>query len=137
MNQPATYLSGFLGEIEQAAGLPATLKIAEAVGGTKVYFPSKPKRDHWLVKLVGIDKARAICEKVTPAKSGIEIMVPWGPCGSRRVAWSRINDMLDRGLNKPAVVRATGLDPRTIQRHKNGQSGNYKPDPYQKDLFKE
>ena len=53
MNLPGGPLPGVLAEIAAVAGEDAALAVAAAHGGTQVYIPPAPARDHWLARLVG------------------------------------------------------------------------------------
>ena len=35
-------------------GLPATLRLVEARGGTRIYVPDEASNDHWLARLIGL-----------------------------------------------------------------------------------
>lgn len=50
-----------LREIAQVIGEEATLILAGEIGGVSFYVPEKPKKDHWLVELVGIDVMGKLC----------------------------------------------------------------------------
>ena len=126
---------GVLREIAEAAGQVAAVKVADAVGGRRAYFPAEPKEGHWLVDLVGMERARAICAQLAPGDRGVELEVPLGPVGDRFKKHRRLRALIDRGLSKPEIVRLTGLHPKTIQRHKNGHCGSPKTDPDQGELF--
>ncbi len=129
------YLPGVLAEIAEVAGLDAALKVAEAKGGHLAYFPRVPKPDHWLVDLVGTERAVLICERVAPGDGGVQESVPLGPTGSRAKMWRRMHEMIDEGRPKPEIVRTLGVHRATVQRHKNGHSGQPKSDPDQGELF--
>jgi hypothetical protein len=43
-----------LAELAQVIGLPATLRLVEARGGTRIYVPEQATPDHWLVPLIGL-----------------------------------------------------------------------------------
>lgn len=112
-------LPGILAEIADAAGTEAALLVAQAVGGRRAYFPGEPGPDHWLSRLIGQERARAVCAQLTPGDRGIELEVPLGPCGSRARRWRRIHEMLEDGASKPAIAAATGVHHKTVQRHKS------------------
>jgi len=42
-----------LAALAQVIGLPATLRLVEARGGTRVYVPEQAPPDHWLARLIG------------------------------------------------------------------------------------
>ena len=41
-------------------GLPATLKLVERYGGTRLYIPANPHAEHPLAQLIGLDKLQAL-----------------------------------------------------------------------------
>lgn len=43
-----------LAELASIIGLPATLRLVEARGGTRVYVPERATADHWLASLIGL-----------------------------------------------------------------------------------
>jgi hypothetical protein len=58
----ARYLPPILQEIAALIGLPATLQIIAAYGGTRLYVPKRFDPDHPLVKLVGHAAAAKMVE---------------------------------------------------------------------------
>lgn len=113
----ASELPGLLAEIAAAAGVEAAVAVAEKVGGTRAYFPGRPDPDHWLSTTVGHDKAAAICAAIAPG-IGVELYVPMGPAGARARLWRVMHGMIAAGANTPEIVRATGLSPVTVRRHR-------------------
>lgn len=53
----ARYLPPIVQEIADLIGLPATLKLVEAYGGTRLYVPKRFDPDHPIVKLIGHELA--------------------------------------------------------------------------------
>lgn len=49
----ATDLPPRLRALADVIGLPATLRLVEARGGTRIYVPEEASADHWLAQLVG------------------------------------------------------------------------------------
>lgn len=129
------HLPAILAEIAEAAGFDAAMLIAAAKGGTRAYFPAFPEPDHWLTKLVGDDRARAIGTALAPGRSGIELEVPMGPSLSQAKRWRMIIDMSAEGQSKPAIARAAGVHHKTVQRILNGKRRTVEPTLAQKDLF--
>jgi hypothetical protein len=41
-------------------GLPATLRLVEARGGTRIYVPDIANHDHWLARLLGLPALQAL-----------------------------------------------------------------------------
>jgi len=44
-----------LAQLAELIGLPATLRLVEARGGTSIYVPDVATTDHWLARLLGIE----------------------------------------------------------------------------------
>ncbi len=67
MNAPASiearYLPPILQEIAELIGLPATLKLVKAYGGTRLYVPKRFDPDHPIVKLIGHELAARLFER--------------------------------------------------------------------------
>lgn len=114
------------------AGLEAAIKIAEAKGGARAYFPAVPGAEHWLSQLVGKDKAGAIGKALAP---GQWHEVPMGPSASQAKRWRMIIEMSDEGHSKPAIARAAGVHHKTVQRIVNGKRRTVDRVLAQKDLF--
>ncbi len=57
---PPTFKSAILREIAEIIGADSTLKLAKAVGGTRVYIPATVHAGHWLTQTIGIDAAQKL-----------------------------------------------------------------------------
>ncbi len=112
-------LPGVLAEIAAATTRMTALKVAAAVGGTRVYIPTRPTEDHWLAMLVGHERATAIGAALAPAQGGLDILVPMGPLAQRLSRWRRIKEMIDSNMSKREIARAVGCHERTVQYHRN------------------
>lgn len=125
-------LPGILAEIAQAAGPVSALRVAEAKGGTRAYFPTPERLDdgHWLAMAVGMEAA----EKIARQLGGMHHDIPCGPAGSRARQWQAIERGLADGLSANQVARNVGVDRTTVFRHKAGKVGNGQ-DPDQHSLF--
>ena len=125
----STRLPGALAEIAAVAGEDAALAIAAARGGTQVYIPPDPGRDHWLARLVGHKAATAIADRLTCGVGGIRVELPLGPKGHA----ARVRAKVDRMLNQdpPASERdialATGYTIRGI-RYRRAMIGRQRDD---------
>lgn len=114
-----TSLRGILGEIEEIAGLPAAIKVAEARGGARARIPARLKDDHWLVVAVGRETAELIAHHFTSGQRTVELDIPLGPAGTVAKAKRNINMLLGRGgISSDAIARATGMSRRTVLRKK-------------------
>ncbi len=129
-----TDLTGVLAEIAEVAGETAALQIAHAKGGLeRVYIPT-PERlaaGHWLVDLVGADKARAIAQRL----GGGHIEIPMGETARRARKWAVMRQALDAGKSGAEAARMAGVHQRTVRRHRNGHSGAGADDEDQGRLF--
>ncbi len=126
-------LTGILGDIADVAGVGAALTIADIKGGTMAYIPlpDNLKMEHWLVKAVGINKAKEIAKIL----GGGAVEVPLGPFGGyRKKVWQSIRKGLEEGFSAAKVAKLTGVHQRTVYRHKSGDSGSDFDDA-QRDLF--
>jgi hypothetical protein len=109
---------GILADIADAAGPMAAYRVAEAKGGSQAYFPYETTLtdDHWLVRTCGWEAARRIARRVGAGKA----LIPLGPLTGNRASVRRaIRDGLDQGLSGMQVARLTGVDHRTVRRHRN------------------
>jgi len=113
-------LPGILGEIEEIAGLEVALKIAEAKGGTRAYFPTKVGPDHWLANLIGQEWAQLLCSELVAASAGVAVEVPLGDVGEREKGRRELHRLLDAGWAASDIARHLKIDRRTVRRHKNG-----------------
>jgi hypothetical protein len=112
-------LPGVLSEMAHATSVASALKVAQAVGGTRVYIPARVQEDHWLCHIVGHADAKAICAAIAPAQSGLDILVPMGPT-SHIMRWRKTQALIDKGLPKREIARAVGIHERGVQRLRNG-----------------
>lgn len=138
MSEPHSYselLPGALAVIADAAGLDAALKVAEAKGGTRTYIPATLKDSHWLVELVGMERAQVICACLVDGPKGEEIEIPLGPAGRQQKYRRRLRELIDEGRSKPEIARLLGIDVSTVRRYKNGQLGGGRTASNQPDLF--
>jgi len=122
MTDQTTY-PGVLGEIAEIAGEAAAVKVVQAKGGTKAYFPARPGPTCWLTVAVGQETAEKICAAVVAGTRGVELPVPLGPLGTRAKTWHVIQKALANGAAGPEAARLAGVDERTVRRHRNGHSG--------------
>lgn len=131
-------LPGLLGIVAELVSYRAALELAAAEGGKRLYLPLPDhlKPDHWLVKAIGADGARAVAERCASGTSGIRIVVPHGPAGSRAKQWQTIRRALVDGAGTNDLAHDLGINERTVRRHKAGDSGKgHKPNPKQTWLF--
>lgn len=120
-------LTGVLEEIAEAVGREAALAISEHYGGVRVSIPAKLQNDHWLIKLIGTEKATELAEYFSvgspddPRRTGIrDLIVPIRKFG----AISRVGVELRRlalcdlqgGEATRSTARKFGLHERTLWR---------------------
>lgn len=111
-------LPGVLAEIAEVAGESAALAVAFERGGTQVYLPPVPAPDHWLSDLIGLDPARAVCERLTCGVGGLRLDLPIGPAGNGAKARARIDAMIAENRSERDIARATGYTIRTVRRRR-------------------
>ena len=105
-----------LAEIAAVAGEDAALAIAAKRGGTRVYIPPVPASDHWLSKLVGHDKAKAIADRLTAGVASIRVDIPLGPNGRMARGRAEVDRMIREGRSERDIALATGYTLRTVER---------------------
>lgn len=111
-------LPGVLAEIAEAAGEEAALAIAKELGGTQIYVPPVPAIDHWLSRLVGIENARAIADKLTCGVGGRRVDLPLGPRGHAENQRARVDAMIREGRSERDIALATGYSIRGVRRRR-------------------
>jgi hypothetical protein len=114
-------LPGVLAEIADVAGEAAALAVAEAAGGTSVYFPPRPRADHWLCTLIGPDAALRVCDRLTAGVGPRRVDLPLGPTGhvaDMRKAQATIDRMIMAGRSERDIARATGYTIRQVRRRR-------------------
>ena len=111
-------LPGALGEIAEVAGVEAALAIAKVRGGTQIYVPPLPGADHWISRLVGIENARAIADKLTCGVGGRRLELPLGPRGHAETQRARVDRMIREGRSERDIALATGYSIRGVRRRR-------------------
>lgn len=126
-------LPGVLFEIAEATSYEIAMKLAAAVGGTRVYIPARPAAEHWLCKIVSHQDALAIGAALAPR--GLDIIIPMGRYSSRPSRWRRMKALIDTKLPKREIARAVSVHERTVQRHINQKTRIVADAISQADLF--
>lgn len=111
-------LPGVLGEIAELVGEDAARAIARARGGTQVYFPPEPASDHWLSRLIGREKALAVCDHLTCGVGGMRIDLPLGPRGHAAQVRAKVDAMLAEKRSERDIALATGYSIRGIRKRR-------------------
>jgi len=100
-----------------ATDYATALAIARAKGGQRVYFTARPSASFWLVKLIGMDKARKVGEALCPAYSGLELDVPIGRA-TFQFRRAEVERMTLDGASKMIIAEHLGVHYRTVQYHR-------------------
>lgn len=114
MNQ----LPGILAEIANVAGEDAALAVAAARGGTQIYVPPSPDRDHWLSRLVGMAAAKAIADQLTCGVGGRRVDLPLGPKGHAARIRAKVDRMIADDRSERDIALATGYSIRGVRKRK-------------------
>lgn len=109
-----SFLPQILKEIADVAGLEAAIEIARVRGGMEVYIPAKADCNHWLVRSVGEEAAKLICDHFTMNGGGMRINIPFGPVHRNAVLRRRVDKMIKEGKSAGEIVRATGYTERGV-----------------------
>lgn len=111
-------LPGALGEIAEVAGVDAALAIARVRGGTEIYVPANPGPDHWISRLVGLDNAAAIADKLTCGVGGRRLELPLGPHGHAESQRAKVDAMIREDRSERDIALATGYSIRAVRRRR-------------------
>lgn len=120
-NDPATdddavRLTGVLADIARVAGRDAAIAIGRKFGGVRMYFPLNPTKDNWLVKTVGQEKARAICDELTAGRCGLEYDLPLGAFGHQETTRAAVDRMLAAKKTHRDIALATRYSERGVRK---------------------
>jgi len=113
-----TDLPGVLAEIADIAGEDAALAVAAARGGTQIYIPPAPDRDHWLSRLVGLQAAKAIADRLTCGVGGMRVELPLGPKGHAARVRAKVDRMIQDNRSERDIALATGYTIRGVRKRK-------------------
>lgn len=118
-------LPPLLAEIAEVAGIDAALAIAEAKGGQAVIIPTRLRDDHWLVQLVGMEKAEKLCAHFTSGYRRQKLSIPLGPAGSflqeRRRRARVMADAQAGGASANQIAVKAGITERSVRRFRARQ----------------
>lgn len=115
---PITALAGVLAEIAEVAGVEAALAIAQVRGGTQIYVPPAPDADHWISRLVGLENARAIADKLTCGVGGRRLELPLGPRGHAESQRAKVDALIREGRSERDIALLTGYSIRGVRRRR-------------------
>ena len=115
----ANDLPDILQEIADIAGEDAALAIASARGGTQVYIPPVPDIDHWLCRLIGVNNARKVADKLTEGVGiGRRVDLPLGPASSAARLRAKVDAMILEGRSERDIALATRYSIRAVRRRR-------------------
>lgn len=101
-------------EIAERAGLEATLGLAAAKGGQRIYVPLDPRIAPWLIAAMGETGAAALVAMY----GGEAIDLPCDPTNGQKARVRRIREALARGESANAVAARFGSSRRHMFWHK-------------------
>lgn len=114
------HLPALLAEIAEITDVATALAIAEAAGGTTTTFVAHLSEENWLVKAVGMDKAKLISHHFTSGNARVKIFIPFGPAGSYNAEKRRRAEALmkahEEGLSAVQAARRAGVTDRSVFR---------------------
>lgn len=112
-------------DVAETLGLGVAVKLMQAFGGQEVKFPKAPSDDHPIIKALGLDDGRALCQFL----GGFQIYVPHGR--NRRSARAEVLKLQAAGHDRREIARLLGLSQRHVRRAANAPASNSN----QPDLF--
>ena len=108
----ARYLPGILQEIAELIGLPATLALVRAYGGTRLYVPKRYDPDHPIIKHVG----HAAAAKLAKTYGGLEHFdLPKGEIAVKAARDKQIRNERAEGATHAALAIRHHLTERQIR----------------------
>jgi len=113
-----TWLPPLLNQIADVAGLDAALALANARGGSRVSFPAKLPKEHWLIDCVGHDAAALICEEFRGGNYGGQVDLPVGPTGSANAVRRAVDQMIKDGMSADQIAMKMKVHRTTVFRRK-------------------
>lgn len=113
-------LPELLREIADVTDVATALAIAEARGGQITTITSRPTEGCWLVRAVGMDKAKTISHHFTSGRARVKVFIPLGPVGTYKAEQRRRAEALvkaqQEGLSASAIARRVGITDRSVHR---------------------
>jgi hypothetical protein len=118
-----------LAEIASVIGRQATLSLAEAVGGTRVYIPALATDDHWLVKAIGRELANKLCDHFSVSsekdtRRGQRIEIPNAPATGafqklRDEVRNHVGRLDQEGKSSRQIALEVGITQRAVHRFRS------------------
>lgn len=112
------FLPGVLRQIAEVVGEDAALAIADARGGTQVYIPPRPAAGHWLIKLIGRERADKVCDHLTCGVGPLRVDLPLGPTGYCMTGRAKVDALLAEGHSESHIARITGYTIRGVRKRR-------------------
>jgi hypothetical protein len=107
-------LPKLLRRIARASSLEAALRLAEKMGGTRIYVPAKMLCSHELVRCMGEAGGRALGELF----GGSYIVVPLDPRAGQHARVRAIRRGIRDDRSSNAIAREVGCTRRAVQHHR-------------------
>jgi hypothetical protein len=98
-------------EICEIVGFDATLRLIEDHGGTKLYIPAELPEDHFLIELLGEEKAKKLCWHY----STLQVSVPVANQMKATARYRAIVALRQQGYSKTKLARLFQLTERRIE----------------------
>lgn len=104
--------------------MDAAWAIVRAKGGTVVYFPAMLSDDHWLVGLVGLEKATALClhfrdSTVEMGHIGRRLVIPKASIAQGDAAWEKV---MAGNLSLTEIAQLMDVTTRTVSYRRAGRA---------------
>jgi len=109
-----------LRDIAELIGLPLALRLVEARGGRRFYFPYGVAPEHALVQLIGQEAAEILCREYP----GERLEIPRATNYHRAVRNAHIHQSLAKGVSQSALAGDHGLTERQIRNIERGADGD-------------
>lgn len=101
-----------LAQVAEVIQLPATLRLVEHFGGSRVYVPMKASQGHPLIRLIGASRASALCARF----GGQHINVAHLVHRQLRTRDEEIQRGRASGLSARELARRFGISERQVYR---------------------
>ena len=108
-----------LRDIAALIGLPATMRLVEAYGGTRLYVPKRFDPDHPLVKLLGHDNAARLVEQYGGSE---HFDIPFAARAVRALRDREIRRQGARGMTRRELAIRNRISERHIRRIVGGET---------------
>jgi len=113
-------LPGELRRMAELIGLPAALRLAEARGGRRLYFPYGVDPEHNLVQLIGQEAADILCREY----AGERLEIPRALGYAQAVRNAHIRQSRAKGISQSALAGEHRLSERHIRNIERGADGD-------------